>query len=95
MERQLTEPLRDLRELLRADVPLARQALRELLVQPILFLQELGGGYRLKDTTRLGGLLDDGLPWAETTRAKSASPRGLERYARGVTVPFGDGEVAA
>ena len=73
-------------------MPLARQALRKLLPEPILFMHE-DGGYRLKGATRLGALLFDEMaaPKEEGTRIKMASPQGLARFASAVRIPLYDG----
>ena len=78
-ERQLNERLTQFGELLRANVPLTRQALRKLQTVPILFYPELGGGYRLNGTTQLGALFaEEPLPGGKVTSAKVASPRDAE-----------------
>lgn len=75
-ERQLTERLAPFGELLRTDVPLARQALRALLTAPILFYSEADGGYRLRGETQLGVLFEDEAATGSEQPARRWRPHG-------------------
>lgn len=68
------------KELVCSDVPLARQALRKLLVEPIEFRPVVLNGrktYSFEGKTRIGALLDPGY-------IAMASPRGVEPLCEGI-----------
>ncbi len=70
LHKALSERLGRFAELVRADVPVARQALRKLLAEPMV-LEPVDGHYRITGQTKLGALLDP-------NHIGMASPRGVE-----------------
>ena len=86
LKASLRSRLAQFHDLIRADVPKARQALRKLLKQPLAFAPLAEGGYSIKGEMRVGALLAQ-IPSpkghkptqeSESVYVGLASPRGLE-----------------
>jgi site-specific DNA recombinase len=85
LKASLRSRLAQFKELIRADVPKARQALRKLLKEPLAFKPMGDGGYSIRGEMQVGALLaqaaapqNKNRPFSEPVYVGMASPRGFE-----------------